>query len=74
MQQQDQLAIAQGNTALNLIGVYRAMGGGWEIRLPPEGGNVPPSIAAPMPANAPPPVRPEQLPPSAPADGNDTIR
>src|SRR5206468_3637804 len=33
VQQQDQLAIAQGNIALNLISVYRALGGGWEIRL-----------------------------------------
>ena len=31
--QQDQLAVAQGNVALNLIGVYRALGGGWELRL-----------------------------------------
>jgi NodT family efflux transporter outer membrane factor (OMF) lipoprotein len=35
VQQQDQLAVAQGNIALNLIAVYRALGGGWEIRLPP---------------------------------------
>ncbi|MBS0204582.1 MAG: efflux transporter outer membrane subunit [Planctomycetes bacterium] len=28
--QQDQLATARGNIALNLIQVYRAMGGGWE--------------------------------------------
>ena len=27
---QDQLAVAQGNVALNLINVYRALGGGWE--------------------------------------------
>jgi NodT family efflux transporter outer membrane factor (OMF) lipoprotein len=33
-EQQDQLAVAQGNIALGLIGVYRALGGGWEIRLP----------------------------------------
>ena len=32
VQQQDQLAVAQGNIALNLINVYRALGGGWEIR------------------------------------------
>jgi NodT family efflux transporter outer membrane factor (OMF) lipoprotein len=32
VQQQDQLAIAQGNIALNLIAVYRALGGGWELR------------------------------------------
>ena len=28
--QQDQLAVAQGNTALSLISVYRALGGGWQ--------------------------------------------
>jgi NodT family efflux transporter outer membrane factor (OMF) lipoprotein len=32
VQQQDNLAVAQGNIALNLISVYRALGGGWEIR------------------------------------------
>ncbi len=34
--QQDQLAVAQGNIALNLITVYRALGGGWQIRLQQE--------------------------------------
>jgi NodT family efflux transporter outer membrane factor (OMF) lipoprotein len=33
-EQQDQLAAARGNIALGLIGVYRSLGGGWEIRLP----------------------------------------
>jgi len=33
--QQDQLAIAQGTTALSLIDVYRSLGGGWEARLEP---------------------------------------
>jgi NodT family efflux transporter outer membrane factor (OMF) lipoprotein len=32
VQQQDQLVTAQGNIALNLINVYRSLGGGWEIR------------------------------------------
>lgn len=32
-QQQDQLAVSQGDIALGLIGVYRALGGGWQIRL-----------------------------------------
>ena len=32
LQEQDNLAVAQGNVALNLITVYRALGGGWEIR------------------------------------------
>lgn len=31
-QQQDQWAVAQGDIALGLIAVYRAIGGGWEIR------------------------------------------
>lgn len=32
MQQQDQLVLAQGNAAVNLVNTYRALGGGWEIR------------------------------------------
>jgi NodT family efflux transporter outer membrane factor (OMF) lipoprotein len=32
-EQQDELAVAQGDIALSLIGVYRALGGGWQIRL-----------------------------------------
>lgn len=31
--QQDNLSVSRGNIALNLIRVYRALGGGWEIRL-----------------------------------------
>lgn len=33
VQQQDALAVAQGNIALNLITLYRALGRGWEYRL-----------------------------------------
>jgi NodT family efflux transporter outer membrane factor (OMF) lipoprotein len=33
VQQWDQLAIARGSVALYLISVYRALGGGWELRL-----------------------------------------
>jgi hypothetical protein len=32
-EQQDLLAVAQGDIALGLIAVYRALGGGWQIRL-----------------------------------------
>jgi NodT family efflux transporter outer membrane factor (OMF) lipoprotein len=35
-QQQNLLALAEGNVALGLIGVYRALGGGWEYRLTEE--------------------------------------
>jgi NodT family efflux transporter outer membrane factor (OMF) lipoprotein len=31
--QQDQLAASQGDIALSLIAIYRALGGGWQIRL-----------------------------------------
>jgi NodT family efflux transporter outer membrane factor (OMF) lipoprotein len=31
LQEQDNLAVAQGNIALNLISVYRALGGGWQL-------------------------------------------
>ena len=36
-EQQDQLAVSRGDIALGLIAVYRALGGGWQIRL--NGGN-----------------------------------
>ena len=45
-QQQDQLAVAQGDIALGLIAVYRALGGGWQIRL---AGNSPESQVAEFP-------------------------
>jgi NodT family efflux transporter outer membrane factor (OMF) lipoprotein len=57
VQQQESLAIAQGNIALNLIEVYRALGGGWELRLndpnPPDGGH-----HATLAASSPPPETP----------------
>jgi len=34
--QQDQLAVARGNIALNLIAVYKALGGGWQSFGPPH--------------------------------------
>jgi outer membrane protein TolC len=37
LQAQDQLAVAQGNITLNLVNVYRALGGGWELRLQTDG-------------------------------------
>ena len=44
--QQDNLAITLGNISTSLVGVYRALGGGWEIR---EGDDiVPPEIKAEM--------------------------
>jgi NodT family efflux transporter outer membrane factor (OMF) lipoprotein len=46
LEQQDSLASSLGDIALNLVGVYRALGGGWEIR---EGQPlVPPAIQEAM--------------------------
>jgi len=64
--QQDQLAVAQGAVAQTLIELYKALGGGWQIRL---GSPVPPPpAAAERPAEViplPEPARPAQ--PAAPA-------
>jgi NodT family efflux transporter outer membrane factor (OMF) lipoprotein len=53
VQQQDQLAAAQGNVALNLIAVYRGLGGGWEIRLKQDHHEEAPVGPVPTPASAP---------------------
>ncbi len=62
--EQDQLAQTRGNIAINLISVYRALGGGWQYFC---GGGAP---AAPADAPAPEPLnveRPlERLPPAEP--------
>lgn len=40
-EQQDQLAVARGDVSLSLISVYRALGGGWEMRLRRDAGDGP---------------------------------
>jgi outer membrane protein TolC len=62
VQQQDNLAVVQGNIALNLINVYRALGGGWEIRTEKDNGSAAPMIDQSGPAEAPAAGGPEQLP------------
>ena len=53
-QQQDQLAQALGNISLSLVDLYRALGGGWEMRLAREGcGPLGPGPARPGPEVAP---------------------
>ncbi len=64
--QQDQLAFARGNVPLNLIKVYRALGGGWEMRLSP------PSAAVPIPPEA--PAQPEKLPATPDVNENENDR
>jgi hypothetical protein len=34
---QDSYAVAQGDIALGLIGIYKALGGGWQIRCDGDG-------------------------------------
>ncbi|HZZ82713.1 MAG TPA: efflux transporter outer membrane subunit [Gemmataceae bacterium] len=55
--QQNKLAQAQGDIALSFVQIYKALGGGWEIRLQPR----PPMLDAPVerfPAPPPQPVLP----------------
>jgi NodT family efflux transporter outer membrane factor (OMF) lipoprotein len=69
LQTQDQLAVAQGNIALDLISVYRALGGGWQLRtqLAPCGAGLTRSetcaapVEAPAPANGAPASSAERL-------------
>jgi NodT family efflux transporter outer membrane factor (OMF) lipoprotein len=65
VQEQDNLAVAQGNIALNLINVYRALGGGWEIRCQ-DGSGCKARITGIVPEEGPPAAGPAQLPPPAP--------
>jgi outer membrane protein TolC len=65
--QQDLYAQSQGLIAQGLVQVYRALGGGWEIRCPALPG-VPPSPyearqELPMPLASPPTRSPETIPP-----------
>lgn len=53
-QQQDQLAVSKGDISLGLIAIYRALGGGWQIRLAKDGSaprifGLPPTEEIPRP-------------------------
>jgi NodT family efflux transporter outer membrane factor (OMF) lipoprotein len=62
LQEQDNLAVAQGNVALELISAYRALGGGWEIRLQKDTGGAGPMAHPPRSRRAPDDSSPEPLP------------
>jgi outer membrane protein TolC len=61
-QQQDNLAVAQGNIALNLINVYRALGGGWELRCQKDHGHEALPIASAVQEKTPDSAAQEELP------------
>jgi NodT family efflux transporter outer membrane factor (OMF) lipoprotein len=73
LQAQNQLAVAQGNIALNLVNVYRALGGGWELRLRGDHSGEAPIAGTPasaIPSGPPPAIGPSPTPrekPAAPA-------
>jgi len=76
VQQQDALAESRGKVALNLIGVYKALGGGWEMRRNPSAGIIltqlktkPAGTSQPAPAPQP-AVQPQPAPatPSVPSE------
>jgi outer membrane protein TolC len=68
VQQQDNLAVAQGNIALNLINVYRALGGGWEYRNQRDHCGAGPMTDMPVQGEAPAAPKPGQLPPPNPVE------
>ena len=64
--QQDNLAVARANIALNLIATYRALGGGWEMRLARGGVSAPgPEFLPPASLHPPETPQPELVPPGA---------
>jgi hypothetical protein len=71
VQQQDLYAQAEGDIAQGLIEVYRALGGGWQIRLEESQGPVAlPPVDEANGGRAPEePARPEDLPLPAPGPG-----
>ena len=44
VRQQDNLASARRNVAQNLVRLYKALGGGWEVRRKPQGRDLTPSL------------------------------
>jgi NodT family efflux transporter outer membrane factor (OMF) lipoprotein len=68
-QQQDQLAVAEGSVAQSMIQLYRALGGGWQVRL---NNTAPPTVAlAEQPVEdvpAPKTPQPQQAPLPPPAN------
>jgi NodT family efflux transporter outer membrane factor (OMF) lipoprotein len=73
VQQQDVLTQAQGEIVTGLIQVYKALGGGWQIRLtgceitalPPQSESIPEGVPSPFMGNLPAPdSEPATIPPN----------
>jgi NodT family efflux transporter outer membrane factor (OMF) lipoprotein len=64
-QQEDQLAVAEGTVAQSLIQLYKALGGGWQLRLDDDALQFAEAPLQPMEA-APAPVPAAPQPPAAP--------
>jgi NodT family efflux transporter outer membrane factor (OMF) lipoprotein len=65
VQQQDALAESRGKIAMNLVAVYKAVGGGWRMRYAPnmpEAETGTPFEEEPVPADAPVPPAPPSMP------------
>jgi NodT family efflux transporter outer membrane factor (OMF) lipoprotein len=45
--QEDQLAVAEGSVVQNLVQIYKALGGGWQVRTDNTAYQTPPAIAQP---------------------------
>jgi NodT family efflux transporter outer membrane factor (OMF) lipoprotein len=70
--QENQLAATQGEIAVNLIGIYKALGGGWQIRMGGPTGPLPAFEEIPQPALDE-PMPPQPMPDAAaPAAGDMT--
>ena len=63
-EQQDQLAFVRGNVVLNMIAIYRALGGGWEMRFLRDRNCAPAAVGVAAAALPPPQpaTEPEKLP------------
>lgn len=73
VQQQDAYAVSQGDIALGLINIYRALGGGWQVRFGAGSDAAQPAEQIqPIPIEIPPPaegnVMPVPLPPDDPTN------
>jgi len=64
-EQQDELTLARGQIALSLVDLYRALGGGWEMRLQGQAG---------VSASRPPATRPSATVPAATTAPADTMQ